>query len=76
MLQSVPLFSGGAVNLKTEQKAALLSISAFFGAIKAAFVGYESVVLALLDHSRLLIEKYNPNELEFLRKEIFQAKSR
>lgn len=53
LLQSVPLVqSSGKWVIRGDDRGALLALSAYLGAVKAAVLNYSSIVLYLLSHAR------------------------
>ncbi|XP_047481224.1 WD repeat-containing protein 17-like [Penaeus chinensis] len=75
LVQAIPLTQNAAQwMVRADQKAGLLAISAYLGAIRAAGLEYGSIVLYLLSHASYLLEKHRPSGYGFLAEHIESAR--
>ncbi|ROT79673.1 putative WD repeat-containing protein 17 isoform X2, partial [Penaeus vannamei] len=75
LVQAIPLTQNAAQwMVRADQKAGLLAISAYLGAIRAAGLEYGSIVLYLLSHASYLLEKHRPTGYAFLAEHIESAR--
>ncbi|CAL4172943.1 unnamed protein product, partial [Meganyctiphanes norvegica] len=77
LVQAVPLsHTGGPWVVKGDQRAALMAVSAYLGAIQAANLHYNSIVPHLLVHASHIIEKHRPHGYDFLLETIIRANNK
>ncbi|XP_050694797.1 WD repeat-containing protein 17-like isoform X3 [Eriocheir sinensis] len=77
LLQAVPLVqSSGKWVIQGDERGALLSLSAYLGAVKAAVLNYSTIVPYLLSHASYIIEKHRPAGCEFLTEHITTTRTK
>ncbi|XP_066956128.1 WD repeat-containing protein 17-like isoform X1 [Macrobrachium rosenbergii] len=75
LVQAIPLSQcGGQWAIRGNQRAGLLAVSAYLGAIRASVLEYGPVVPHLLSHASYIMEKHRPGGYEFLNEYIATAK--
>ncbi|XP_045113908.1 WD repeat-containing protein 17-like isoform X1 [Portunus trituberculatus] len=77
LVQAVPLVHNtGKWAVPGEERGALLALSAYLGAVKAAMLKYTTIVPYLLSHASYILEKHRPAGCEFLSEHINTAKTK